>query len=53
MEKFTINGKEYTHNELNLIFEFFTLDKWDAIITHNSNDKEIVESIQQLWRSSY
>ena len=53
MEKFTINGKEYTHNELNLIFEFFTLDKLDSIITHNSNDKEIVESIQQLWRSSY
>ena len=53
MSKFTINNKDYTHNELNLIFEFFTLDKWDSIITHNSNDKEIVESIQQLWRSSY
>ena len=53
MTKFTINGKEYTHKELNLIYDFFTLDQWDLIIQSNNEDEEIVSTIQQLWRASY
>ncbi len=53
MTKFTVNGKEYTHKELNLIYDFFTLDQWDLIIQSNNEDEEIVSTIQQLWRASY
>ncbi len=63
---FTINGKDYTHKELNKIWDFFSEDQWDLIITslHNikENDDEspynegiqpTIETIQQLWRSAY
>ena len=52
MPTFTINNKEYTHNELNLMWDLFTEDQWDRIIS-NIEDPEIVSTIQQLWRSSY
>ena len=29
MTTFTINNKEYTHKELNLMWDFFTQDQWD------------------------
>ena len=31
MTTFTINNKEYTHKELNLMWDFFTQDQWDVI----------------------
>ena len=31
MTKFTINNKDYTHKELNLIRDFFTDDQWNII----------------------
>ena len=52
MTTFTINNKEYTHNELNLMWDLFTEDQWDRIIS-DIKDPEIVSTIQQLWRSSY
>ena len=53
MTTFTINNKEYTHKELNLMWDFFTPDQWNNIIQSNTEDDEIVSTIQQLWRSSY
>lgn len=63
---FTINGKDYTHKELNLMWDFFSEDQWDLIITSLNNIKdddddseynkdipETIETIQQLWRSAY
>ena len=63
---FTINGKDYTHKELNLMWDFFTEDQWDLIITSLNNIKddqddseynkdipETIETIQSLWRSAY
>jgi len=29
--KFTINGKDYSHRELNMIYDFFTQLQWDTI----------------------
>ena len=52
MTTFTINNKEYTHNELNLMWDLFTEDQWHRIIS-DIKDPEIVSTIQQLWRSSY
>ena len=31
MTKFTINNKDYTHNELNLMYDFFTDEQWNVI----------------------
>ena len=64
MSKFTINNKEYTHKELNLMWDFFTEDQWDLIITsldnikddndeYNEGIKPTIETIQQLWRCAY
>ena len=63
---FTINGKEYSHKELNMMWDFFTEDQWDLIITSLNNIKddqddseynkdipETIETIQSLWRSAY
>ena len=63
---FTINGKDYTHKELNLMWDFFSEGQWDLIITSLNNIKddqddseynkdipETIETIQQLWRSAY
>ncbi len=65
MTKFTINNKEYTHKELNLLWDFFTEDQWDLILSslnsfkdddneeYNKGIPETIDTIQQLWRSSY
>ena len=68
MTLFTINNKEYTHKELNLLYDLFTNDQWNTIIetledkvedvNNNGDDEvytyeEIITTIQQLWRSSY
>ena len=64
MSKFTINNKEYTHKELNLMWDFFTEDQWDLIITsldnikddndeYNEGIKPTIETIQQLRRCAY
>mgnify|MGYP001158134745 CR=1 FL=1 len=68
MTLFTINNKEYTHKELNLLYDLFTTDQWNTIIetledkvedvNNNGDDEvytyeEIITTIQQLWRSSY
>ena len=63
---FTINGKDYTHKELNLMWDFFTEDQWDLILTSLNNIKddqddseynkdipETIDTIHQLWRSAY
>ena len=52
MTTFTINGKDYTHKELNLMWDFFTQDQWDHIIS-DIQDAEIASTIQQLWRARY
>ena len=31
MPKFTVNNKDYSHKELNKIYDFFTQDQWDVI----------------------
>ena len=31
MTKFTVNNKDYSHKELNKIYDFFTQDQWDVI----------------------
>ena len=65
MTKFTINNKEYTHKELNLLWDFFTEDQWDLILSslnsfkdddneeYNKGIPQTIDTIQQLWRSSY
>ena len=68
MNTFTINNKEYTHKELNLLYDLFTNDQWNTIIEtlehkveeiNNFGDdevytyEEIITTIQQLWRSAY
>ena len=62
MTKFTINNKEYTHKELNLLWDFFTEDQWDLILSSldafnvvdaHEGIPETIDTIQELWRSSY
>ena len=62
MTKFTINNKEYTHKELNLLWDFFTPEQWDTIQEHLTDDNgsyceqstaTIGDTISQLWRASY
>ena len=31
MPKFTVNNKDYSHRELNLMYDFFSQDQWDVI----------------------
>ena len=38
MTTFTINNKEYTHKELNLMWDFFTPEQWDIIQEHLTDD---------------
>ena len=37
---YTINGKDYSHKELNKIWDFFSEDQWDLIITSLNNIKD-------------
>ena len=63
MTKFTINNKDYSHNELNLMYDFFTDDQWDLIDRalseyqdhddYTSECKDTLDVIYQLFRSSY
>ena len=65
MTTFTVNNKEYTHKELNLLWDFFTEDQWDLILSsldsfkdddneeYNKGIPQTIDTIQQLWRSSY
>ena len=59
----TINGKDYTHKDVNLIRDFFTDEQWDCIFDavseyqdHEDSTekcKEVLDVIGQLFRSSY
>ena len=54
MTKFTINNKDYTHKELNLIRDFFTDDQWNIIdyaLDEYKQSGEVVipTSISQPW----
>ena len=40
MTTFTINNKEYTHKELNLLWDFFTEDQWDLILSSLDSFKD-------------
>ena len=31
MSSFTVNNKDYSHKELNKIYDFFSQDQWDVI----------------------
>ncbi len=33
MTKFTINNKDYSHNELNTMYDFFTGEQWETIVS--------------------
>ena len=45
MTKFTINDKDYTHNELNLMYDFFTNDQWSVILSALDEYKQTGEAI--------
>jgi len=67
MSKFTLNRKDYTHNELNLMYDFFTNDQWSVILsaldeyqqTGEAVDvdvqpiKDIREVMFELFRGAY
>ena len=40
----TINGKDYTHKDVNLIRDFFTDEQWDCIFDAVSEYKDYPES---------
>ena len=44
MSKFTINNKDYTHNELNLMYDFFTNEQWETIVSALDEYKQLGES---------
>ena len=44
MTKFTINNKDYTHNELNLMYDFFTNEQWETIVSALDEYKQLGES---------
>ena len=45
MTKFTINQKDYTHNELNLMYDFFTNDQWSVILSALDEYKQTGEAV--------
>ena len=64
MEAFlTINGKDYTHNDVNLIRDFFTDDQWDLIDSalseyqdHEDSTekcKETLDIMYHIFRAAY
>ena len=64
MESFlTINGKDYSHKDINLIRDFFTDEQWDlidyALSEYQDHEdatvqcKETLDIIYQVFRSAY
>ena len=67
MTTFTINNKEYTHNELNTLYDFFTKEQWaiieyaldeyqnsgEALDINVNNVKEVREVMYELARCAY
>ena len=64
MEPFlTINGKDYSHKDMNLIRDFFTDEQWDlidyALCEYQDHDdstekcKELLDVMYQVFRSAY
>ena len=66
MTKFTINKKDYSHKELNKIYDFFSQDQWDvidqALDCYAQSEKyvgvvndtgEIRDAMYQLLRTAY
>ena len=64
MEAFlTINGKDYSHKDMNLIRDFFTDEQWDlidyALSEYQDHEdstvkcKETLDIIYQVFRSAY
>ena len=59
----TINGKDYSHKDINLIRDFFTDDQWDlidyALSEYQDHDdstekcKELLDVMYQVFRSAY
>ena len=64
MEPFlTINGKDYSHKDMNLIRDFFTDEQWDlldyALSEYQDHEdstekcKELLDVMYQVFRSAY
>ena len=67
MTTFTINNKDYSHKELNLIRDFFTDQQWniidDALDEYKQSGevvdvdvkpiKEVIDVMYELLRTSY
>ena len=59
----TINGKDYSHKDINLIRDFFTDEQWDLIDSslseyqdHDDSTekcKETLDIIGNIFRSAY
>ena len=59
----TINGKDYTHKDVNLIRDFFTDEQWDLIDSslseyqdHEDSTekcKEVLDIMGNIFRSAY
>tara|TARA_B100000575_G_scaffold288710_1_gene289208 strand:- start:85 stop:285 length:201 start_codon:yes stop_codon:yes gene_type:complete len=59
----TINGKDYSHKEINFIREFFTDDQWDvidsALSEYQDHDEsyeivhETLDVMGQVFRGAY
>ena len=44
MTTFTINNKDYSHNELNTMYDFFTSEQWEIIVSALDQYKQLGES---------
>lgn len=66
MSSFTVNNKDYSHKELNKIYDFFSQDQWDvidqALDCYAQSEKyvgvvndtgEIRDAMYQLLRTAY
>ena len=59
----TINGKDYSHKDINLIRDFFTDEQWDlidyALSEYQDHEdstekcKELLDIMYQVFRSAY
>ena len=66
MSSFTVNNKDYSHKELNKIYDFFTQAQWDVIdqaldcyaqsenyVGVVNDTGEIRDAMYQLLRTAY